>query len=253
MLRNGRHGIPVCSGFDWFRRRVHRPGSFSLRGVASSLLILIGASTCSAQTNVLTYHNDNSRTGQNLTETILKPSVVNSANFQKIGNLPVDGLVDAEPLYVAGLSIGGTTHNVVYVATEHDSVYAFDADTFAQLWKVSVLGSGESTSDTRSCTQVTPEIGITSTPVIDTAAGTHGAIFLVAMSKNGSTYYQRLHALDLTTGTELFNGPQTITTTFPGTGDNSNGTNVIFDPSQYKERAGLLLLNGQIYTAWASH
>ena len=115
------------------------------------------------------------------------------------------------------------------------------------------LGSGETPSDNRGCDQVTPEIGITSTPVIDPAAGAHGAIFLVAMSKNGSTYYQRLHALDLTTGAELFNGPQTITATYPGTGDNSNGTNVIFDPSQYKERAALLLLNGQIYTSWASH
>jgi len=96
-------------------------------------------------------------------------------------------------------------------------------------------------------------MGITSTPVIDRSRGANGAIYLVAMSKNGSTYHQRLHALDLASGAELFNGPQEITAQFKGTGDNSNGTNVVFDPSQYKERMGLLLMNGTIYTAWASH
>ncbi len=241
------------SSLHAFRRGNHLAGSYLVRSGAFALLTLIAAINCSAQTNVLTYHNDNSRTGQNLTETILKPSIVNSTNFRKLGTMPVTGLVDAEPLYVAGLTVAGVVHNVVFVVTEHDLVYAFDADTFKQLWSVSVLGSGETTSDDRGCSQVTPEIGITSTPVIDLSAGPNGAIFVIAMSKNGSTYYQRLHALDITTGAELFGGPQTITATFPGTGDNSNGTNVIFDPSQYKERAALLLLNGQIYTSWASH
>src|SRR5271157_3553968 len=141
-----------------FRRGNHRAGSYSFRSGAITVLILIAAITCSAQTNVLTYHNDNSRTGQNLTETILKPSIVNSTNFQKLGTMPVTGLVDAEPLYVAGLTVSGAVHNVVFVVTEHDLVYAFDADTFKQLWSVSVLGSGETTSDDRGCRQVTPEI-----------------------------------------------------------------------------------------------
>ena len=96
----------------------------------------------------------------------------------------------------------GSAHNVVFVVTEHDSVYAFDSDTGAQLWKVSLLGSGETTSDDRGCGQVSPEIGITSTPVIDRTAGAHGILYVVAMSKNGSTYFQRLHALDVTTGAE---------------------------------------------------
>jgi hypothetical protein len=165
----------------------------------------------------------------------------------------VDGLVDAEPLYVSNLTIAGSSHNVAFVATEHDSVYAFDADTFAQLWKVTVLGSGETSSDDRGCGQVEPEIGITSTPVIDLKAGAHGTIFVVAMSKNGGTYFQRLHALDLTTGAEESGSPTTVTATFPGTGENSSGGNVIFDPAQYKERSALLLLNGTIYTTWASH
>ena len=142
---------------------------------------------------------------------------------------------------------------MVYVATEHGSVYAFDADSGTQLWKVSTLGSGESTSDPRGCDQVSPEIGITATPVIDRNAGAHGVIYVVAMSKSGSTYFQRLHALDVTTGAEMFSGPKIIQASFPGTGDNSSNGSVIFDPAQYKERAALLLLNGVVYTTWASH
>ncbi len=203
--------------------------------------------------DVVTYHNDIARTGQNLNETVLNIANVNSATFGKVRSLPVDGKVDAQPLYLGQLVIGGATHNVVYITTEHGSVYAFDADAGTQLWKVSTLGAGETPSDARGCDQVTPEIGITATPVIDRSAGTHGVIYVVAMSKSGTTYFQRLHALDVTTGAELFSGPRNITASFPGTGDNSSNGNVIFDPAQYKERAGLLLLNGVVYTTWASH
>jgi hypothetical protein len=200
--------------------------------------------------NILTYHNDNARTGQNLGETTLTTANVNSTTFGRLGFLPVDGLVDAEPLYVSNLTVAGTSRNVVFVATEHDSVYAFDADTFAQLWKVTLLGIAETASDVRNCDQVAPEIGITSTPVIDLKAGTSGTIFVVAMSKKGSSYFQRLHALNLTTGAEQTGSPTTIQATFtrPVTGGQVN-----FDPKQYKERAALLLLNGVIYTTWASH
>jgi hypothetical protein len=197
---------------------------------------------------VLTYHNDVARTGQNLNETILTTSNVNSTNFGKIGFMTVDGLVDAEPLYVPSLTLNGAAHNVVFVVTENDSVYAFDADTFTQLWKVSVLGANETPSDPRNCGQVSPQIGITSTPVIDLTAGAHGTIFVVAMSKNGSTYFQRLHPLDITTGAEESASPVTIQATFP-----NKGGHTTFDPAQYKERASLLLLNGVIYTSWASH
>ena len=105
----------------------------------------------------------------------------------------------------------------------------------------------------RGCDQVTPEIGITATPVIDRNAGAHGVIYVVAMSKSGSTYFQRLHALDVTTGAEMFGGPKLIEASFPGTGDNSSNGRVVFDPAQYKDRAALLLLNGVVYTTWASH
>jgi hypothetical protein len=221
---------------------------------AAAMLTVTTAPVTPAGINVLTYHNDVGRTGQNLSETILSPGNVNSTVFGKLGFLPVSGPVDAEPLYVSNLTVGGANHNVVFVATEQDLVYAFDADSFAQLWDVSVLGPDETPSDTRECGQITPNIGITSTPVIDLAAGQHGTIFLVAMSKDANgNYYQRLHALDLSTGAEQIGSPTTITATFPGSGANSSSGQVIFDPAQYGERAALLLLNGAIYLAWTSH
>jgi len=220
-------------------------------GNATSNAATLTVTAASSGTDVVTYHNDVARTGTNPTETTLTPANVNDATFGKIGFFSMDGLVDAQPLYLSQLDIPGQgTHNVLYAVSEHGSIYAFDADTGATLWQKSMLGSGESASDNRNCGQVTPEIGITSTPVIDRA---HGVIYLVAMSRNGSTYFQRLHALDITSGDELFGGPTTVQAAFPGTGANSSGGNVIFDPKQYKERAALLLLNGTVYTTWASH
>lgn len=220
---------------------------------SNSATLTVNAVVTSSGTDVTTYHNDVARTGQNTTETKLTQANVNSTSFGLLRNLPVDGLVDAEPLYLSQLTVAGAAHNVVFVVTEHDSAYAFDADTGTKLWQVSLLGSGETTSDDRGCSQVSPEIGITSTPVIDRSAGAHGILYAVAMSKNGTTYFQRLHALDITTGAEVNGGPVTVQATYPGTGANSSGGIVTFDPKQYKERAGLLLLNGTIYTSWASH
>ena len=220
-------------------------------GSATSNAATLTVTAASSGTDVVTYHNDVARTGTNPAETTLTPANVNDATFGKIGFFSMDGLVDAQPLYLSQLDIPGQgTHNALYAVSEHGSIYAFDADTGATLWQKSMLGSGESASDNRGCGQVTPEIGITSTPVIDRA---HGVIYLVAMSRNGSNYFQRLHALDITSGDELFGGPTTIQASFPGTGANSSGGNVIFDPKQYKERAALLLLNGTVYTTWASH
>lgn len=214
--------------------------------------------TTSSPNDVLTYHNDNTRQGLYSNEIKLTLSNVNVTTFGLLGNYPVDGKVDAQPLYVSGLSLqtGTSTHidNVIYVATEHDSVYALNASSGDQLWKSSILGAGETTSDPRNCNQITPEIGITSTPVIDRSYGPNGAIFVVGMTKDANGgYHHRVHALDLTTGAELAGSPTEITATYPGNGVTStNGTNV-FDPAQYAERAGLTLLNGNIYTAWTSH
>ena len=203
-------------------------------------------------TDVVTYKNDLARTGQNLAETVLTLANVNATSFGKLRFLSTDGKVDAQPLYLSALTVGGATHNVVFVATENDSVYAFDADGGAVLWQVSVLPAGETVSDlpTYGCGQTVPTIGITATPVIDRAAGAHGVIYVVAMSKaNASpTYHQRLHALDVSTGAEVFNGPVDIAATYP-----SSGGTATFDPAQYQERAALLLSQGTIYTSFTSH
>src|SRR5579859_487636 len=219
------------------------------------LLLILGmlASPAPSQ-DVLTYHNNNSRTGYDGKETALTLTNVNVSTFGKLFILPADGVVDAEPLYLSNLSIGGITHNVAIVATEHDSVYAYDADTGTSLWKVTTLKAGETTSDTHGCRQITPEIGITSTPVIWRRKSGNPIIYVVAMSKDkAGNYHQRLHALDATTGGEMLNGPVDISGQYPGTGDNSSNGYVIFDPAQYAERMGLLLTGNTVYLAWTSH
>jgi hypothetical protein len=209
-----------------------------------------------AQDGVLTWHNDAARSGQNLQETVLTPANVNFTNFGKLFTLTVDGNVDAQPLYVPSLAIPSQgTHNVLYVATENDSVYAFDADTGTELWKVSLLASGEQTyNDSANCGQVIPVIGITSTPAIDLTQGPHGTIYAVAMSIDASNkVHQRLHALDLTTGVEEFGGPKGVQASLPGTGAGSSHGITTFNPQQYKDRAALLISNGIVYISFASH
>jgi len=201
-------------------------------------------------TDVLTYKNDRQRSAQNLSEVTLKPSNVDATHFGLLRNLQVDGKVDAQPLFTSALLVDGTPLEAVFVATEQDTVYAFDADTGTLIWRVTLLGAGERPSDNRHCSQVRPDIGITSTPVIDRAAGAHGTLYVVAMSKDRlSNYHQRLHALDLATGAELPGSPREVTATFPVRG----GGTTIFDPGQYEERAALLLDRGTIYTSWTSH
>src|SRR6516165_7623862 len=207
--------------------------------------------------DVVTYHYDNMRTGANTNETTLTPANVSSTAFGQLGVFKVDGKVDAQPLYLANVAIPGNgMKNVLYVVTEHGSVFAFDADsvrggTPKTLWMTSTQSPGEMPSDDRGCDQVTPEIGITSTPVIDR---NRGAIYVVAVSKDSSgNYIHRMHALDLASGRELFGGPTTITASYPGTGDGSSGGNVLFDPRWYNERPGLLEISGTIFTTWGSH
>lgn len=208
-----------------------------------------GPSSPPPSVDVLTYKNDVARTGQNLAESTLTPANVSASGFGLLRVLGVDGKVDAQPLVVSGLSVSGSPHTAAIVATEHDSVYAFDVDTGSMLWQVSLLGPGETTSDSRGCEQIIPEIGITATPVIDRRAGPSGAVYVVAMSKdNSGQYHQRLHALDLTSGAELFGGPVDVAATYP----TAQGMTT-FDPGQYAERAALLLANGAVYTTWTSH
>jgi uncharacterized protein (TIGR03437 family) len=218
----------------------------------AATLALLFTLPLQAQVNVLTYQYDNTRAGANRSEIVLTPVNVSSSTFGKLFSYPVDGLIYGQPLYLANVSIPGKgTHNVVYVATQHDSVYAFDADTNTPpLWTVNFLGAGATTvpnSDV-GCSQIAPELGITSTPVIDPAGGT---IYVVAMTKESGSYVHRLHALDLATGAEMGGSPVTIQASYPGTGE--GGTTLVFQPRSYKQRPGLLLLNGIVYLAWASH
>jgi hypothetical protein len=207
--------------------------------------------------DVLSYHNNPARTGLDSHETILTPASVSSASFGKLFSDPVDGFVYAQPLYVAGVSIPGKgSTNVVYIATENDTVYAFDADLPGPpLWRASLLDGGSPvTSAEAGCDQIVPQIGITSTPVIDPATGT---LYAVAMTRRGqpgpARYAQQLHALDIATGAEKFGGPVTIAGSVPGTGAGSAHGQVAFDAFLHLNRPGLALSRGAVYIAFGSH
>lgn len=204
--------------------------------------------------DVLTYHYNVFRQGYTSQETTLTLSNVNVNTFGKINLFSTDGKVDAQPLFVNRQNIGGSLNDTVYVVTENDSAYAFSANTGRQFWHVSVLQAGESPSDDHGCGQIEPTIGITDTPVIDKGMGPNGAIYFVAMTKDSSgNYHQRLHALDLMSGAELFGGPTEISAMYPGTGDGSMNGEVIFNPGQFAERAGILEYGGTLYLSFTSH
>jgi hypothetical protein len=196
--------------------------------------------------NVLTQHNDTARTGLNAEEKLLTPSLVGSGHFGKLYARDVDGQVYAQPLYVSDLD----GKNVVFVATEHNGIFAFDADSAsaAPLWNRN-LGPSVPAADTQ-CGDLAPEVGITSTPVIDLE---HRTIFLVAKTKENGHYAQRLHALDIATGAERAGSPVEITASAPGTGAGSVNGRITFDPLIELNRPGLLLSNGVVYLAFASH
>ena len=216
--------------------------------------------TVSGYTGTLTYHNDNLRTGQNNFETALTTGNVTPNQFGKLFSQPVDGYVYAQPLWVPGVNISGQgVHNVVYVATEHASVYAFDADQplSGPLWHTSFITAPGVTTVPRADVEVgsdlSPEAGITATPVIDAS---RGVLFVLARTKevSGSTasYVHRLHALDITTGNEMFGSPVAIAASVPGTGYDNLGGMVTFAGLRQNSRSALLLLNGVVYVAFAS-
>jgi hypothetical protein len=181
---------------------------------------------------------------------------VNQAQFGKLFSYGLDGIAFASPLYVANVNIPGQGfHNVVYVATEHDSIYAWDADGLSAnpLWKVSFLKAGVTTvpcGDTGECGDIPIEIGITGTPVIDQATNT---LYLVAKTKEGVNYVQTLHALDITTGAEKFGGPVVIQASVSGSGEGSQGGQLALDPLKENQRPALVLSNGNVYIGWGSH
>jgi hypothetical protein len=250
----------------WIQWQEHQRRSlvfFGIRGIVCRLSLfaccLFGA-MAQAQVNVTTYHNDNARDGQNLSESILTPANVNANQFGQLFAQPVDGYVYAQPLYVSTLQIAGGAHNVVFVATEHDSVYAFDADgnTGADanpLWHASFINpaAGITTVNSASdlnCGNIQPEVGITGTPVVDLTSNT---LYVVAKTKENGAFFQRLHALDITSGAEKFGGPIVVQATVPGMGAGTANGQIAFDALRENQRAALLLLNGLVYVSWASH
>jgi Legume lectin domain/Chitobiase/beta-hexosaminidase C-terminal domain len=244
--------------------------TFASRKMAAALaLMVIFGGRLAAQTNIVTQHYDISRSGANTTETILTPANVNAATFGKLFRYSVDAQVYAEPLYVAAVTMGagtsqaGTVHNVVFVATQNDSIYAFDADSVSgananPLWQITLLdvahgaaaGATSVPNGDVSTADINPIIGITGTPVIDLATGT---LYVVGKTLEGSAFVQRLHALDITTGLEKFGAPVALSGQVSGTGNGSSGGVLKWDPKWENQRPGLLELNGIIYIGFAAH
>jgi hypothetical protein len=258
--------------------RPRRPGRRPSRRWYRPLLEELETRLAPANVDVLSAHNDSSLSGQNLREEVLTPASVNATDFGKLFSEPVDGYVYAQPLYKANLNIGGAPHDVAFVATEHDSVYALDADSPTAgpngnglYWKTSFLDPANGVTSVPAgdvgivSTNIVPEVGITGTPVIDPATNT---LYVVAKTKevraDGAHYVQKLHALDLGTGREKFNGPATIGDTtgsnnntspvsVPGGGDGAVNGVVTFNARKELQRPGLQLVGGVVYLSWASH
>ena len=221
--------------------------TFSL--LALLFVLLLADGEVWAQVSVLTAHNDIGRTGQNLNETALTPSNVNATQFGRLFSQPVSGNVYAQPLYVSQLAIAGTTHNVVYVETTNDQVYAFDADTNggtngSPLWQVNLL------TNTTPAGTLNSLSGVWGTPVIDTSTNT---MYLVSSETQANVPIFRFHALNIKTGAEKFGGPLLIQASTPGTGSDSTGGVLNFDPTYQKQRAGLLEINGIVYVGFGSN
>ncbi|HXI85401.1 MAG TPA: pyrrolo-quinoline quinone [Verrucomicrobiae bacterium] len=221
------------------------------RVVSAAVIFVVFLSPFGAiAANVLTQHNDNLRTGANLQEFVLTTNNVSTAQFGKVFSRSVDGQMYAQPLYAHAVAISNQFYNVVYVCTESNSVYAFDADNAAAsnaLWHVN-LGPPVPIADLNNCGDLSPIVGITSTPVIDPTTGT---IYVDAKTVESGNYFHRLHALDIATGQEKFGGPVVVQASVPGTGD--GGTNVSFDAQHEHNRPGLLLLSNVVYLAFGSH
>ena len=230
----------------------------------------LAANPITPPTAVLTHHNDNGRTGRNLNETLLNISNVNTNTFGLVAVRPVDDQIYAQPLIMTNVTIPGQgTHNIAYVCTVNDSVYAFDADVASNAtpyWQTNYLGTfngtdvvaPRNTDMTGACggyyRDYSGAFGIVGTPVIDPVAGT---MYLLVRTKEitatTTNFVQRLHALDITTGAERPNSPVVIAATFPGTASDGSGSIVTFNPYMQNQRAGLALVNGVVYIAWTSH
>jgi len=227
---------------------LHRKAAIAV----TSLMLSFLQPALSQTVSVLTQHNDLSRSGTNTNEATLTTSNVNPSTFGKLYSLPIDGYVWAQPLYVPNVTIPGQgTHNILYVADAHNSVYAFDADSTTLYWTVNLGPSVPST--VIGTTGILVEVGIISTPAIAPDGAGGGTIYVVPKTyENGQQIY-RLHALDITTGAEKSGSPVQITATYPGTGLSSSGGIVQFVTARHLQRTAVTLVNGVVYLAFASH
>ncbi|HXP07031.1 MAG TPA: chitobiase/beta-hexosaminidase C-terminal domain-containing protein, partial [Acidobacteriaceae bacterium] len=263
-LANAFPGVSRSLGF-WIEEQAQPKRLNGLLIACLSLLLATGSSFAQAP-NVLTWRYDNTHQGQNTQETILTPSNVNTNTFGKLFSQTVDGEVYAQPLYVGNLTLPNQgTHNVIFIADEHDTVYAFDADSngganSAPLWKASMLSTSHGaaagattvpTADVQSGTgDINPEIGISATPVIDLNTGT---LFVLSKTKENGNYFQRLHALNILTGNEQPGSPVALSASVPGTGSGSSGGTLAFSSLWQNNRVAMDLFNGNIYLAFGSH
>ena len=231
-------------------------------GFSAPCFVVLCSCLMAAQVTVTTYQYDTNRSGTNPNETILTPTNVNVSQFGRLMVFPVQGYVYAQPLYMSGLTIGGTSHNVLFVATEHDQLYAFDVNSGQQLWHTNFLAnsglqrivSSVSSNDV-DCTDLVPEIGITGTPVIDTATNTlYGSVETKEYTAQSPvrTFYHRLHALDITTGLDKV-PPPTVIALARGIGSGSIGGTIAFNALLQNQRPSLLLADGQVFVSWGSH
>ncbi len=245
------------------------PGAYTITAASVSDVTRSSSATIyvTGLSGVYTYHNDLARDGANTQEYALTPANVKTSTFGKLFSCVVDGAVYAQPLWVANLGVNSARHNVIFVATEHDSLYAFDADAnpCVPLWSVSLIDSAHGGDGNETPVpsgpggllgfgsgDIMPEAGVTGTPVIDAVTNT---LYVVSKSVDlsGPSFFERLHAVDITTGNEKFGGPVRIdaSITFPGSGD--GGSTVSFNVRQENQRAGLALVKGVVYVAWASY
>jgi Putative Ig domain len=253
----------AAASFSTATAGVYTITATSVADVTKSVSVTVGVTNLAG---VFTYHNDLSRDGSNPSEYALTTANVTVATFGKLFSCTVDGAIYTQPLWVANLTINGARHNVVFVATQHDSLYAFDADASpcVMLWHANLIDTnhGGTTGETsvpsgptdylvgEGFGDITPEVGVTGTPVIDPATN---MLFVVSKSviSSGPTFFQRLHAIDLLSGNEKTSSPVTIAGTYPGTGD--GGTTTTFVARGQNQRPGLALVNGIVYITWASH
>ncbi len=251
---------------------LYTPGSAAGRHIimatsgVNPALAATGVAAVTTLGGVYTYHNDLARDGLNAEEYALTPTNVRAGSFGKLFSCAVDGAVYVQPLWIANLTVNGARHNVVLVATEHDGLFAFDADATpcTPLWSVSLIdtphgaGGGETPVPAgltgylvgQGGGDLMPEVGVTGTPVIDPSSNT---LYVVSksVSSNQTEFFQRLHAIDATTGNEKPGSPVTITGSVAGSGD--GGSTVSFNPQTENQRAGLAFVNGVVYVAWAAH